>query len=348
MKKITALLILLAILISCSGCSLLSFVMGGGESHMPAPSETTDNFPTVDTSDYSPTEPMEIPCQNIQISIQALEFVNNGDSWTLTVQCEPADATEQVTYSVADPSVATVDENGVVTAVGPGTTVVTVTCGSASTTVIVKCNFAAENTGYKYDIGSPIDNPTEADIQLFYDMVKSMEGFWTSCQSFVSAQEDPYNIEYAVLDQIGGGTFVAYDFHFYSEYVDVVSEETGEEWLYERYYVDDFDWILKAVYDREPDRTSMPEYYDRYIEDGYYYRLAAENYMGNPCTDILVFKPKHEQLNNGNWKFDIQMTTLFEYDENTEHFILEFEAVPMHSADKGTYWRIISCKCTQE
>ncbi len=65
--------------------------------------------------------------------------VETGSTFQITPIFTPADATNQkVTYQSSDPSVATVDEKGVVTAVKKGT--VTIICQSDEGKIVVYCN----------------------------------------------------------------------------------------------------------------------------------------------------------------------------------------------------------------
>ena len=57
-----------------------------------------------------------------------------GESMTLSAEVTPEDATDAVTWSSSDASVATVDQNGNVTAVGVGTATITATAGDCSAT----------------------------------------------------------------------------------------------------------------------------------------------------------------------------------------------------------------------
>ena len=82
------------------------------------------------------------------VEVTSIELNNNqkslniGDTFTLTATLKPNDATNKsVTWSSSDMSVATVDENGVVTAVSEGTATITATASNgvkASCTVTVK------------------------------------------------------------------------------------------------------------------------------------------------------------------------------------------------------------------
>lgn len=104
--------------------------------------DNTDNTgttgSTVQTGEPTGSSQLEqIPCTKLELSNSVLEL-NVGESWTLTVQLEPVDTTDEVIYSTDDPAVATVSEDGEVTVVGEGETVITVTCGAMSATCTVK------------------------------------------------------------------------------------------------------------------------------------------------------------------------------------------------------------------
>lgn len=81
-----------------------------------------------------------IPVTSVSI-VPSRILVEVGNSASLTASIRPADATDQlISWSSADPSIATVDQSGRVTGVGEGTTSIIATCGGRSflCTVFVK------------------------------------------------------------------------------------------------------------------------------------------------------------------------------------------------------------------
>ena len=67
---------------------------------------------------------VQVPATKITLSPQALNLSVGGNA-TVTAELTPANTTDTVTWSVAEPSVATVDANGVVTGVSAGSTTLT-------------------------------------------------------------------------------------------------------------------------------------------------------------------------------------------------------------------------------
>ena len=96
----------------------------------------------------------EIAVTGVTVSQPTLTLTE-GETGTISYTVEPSDASiKDVTFTSSNPSVVTVDENGVVTAVGPGTAVITITTkdGSfkATVTVTVKAKAVAV-TGVSLD-----------------------------------------------------------------------------------------------------------------------------------------------------------------------------------------------------
>ena len=104
----------------------------------------------------------DIPVAGVELDESDITLVE-GETAPLTATVKPDDATDQtVTWTSSDPSVATVDQTGLVTAVGPGSAAITAQAGNRSTAcgvqVIAKSyqisaspaelNFASAADGY--------------------------------------------------------------------------------------------------------------------------------------------------------------------------------------------------------
>ena len=114
---------------------------------------------------------VNVAVDNIKLNKTAT-VMNVGDTETLTVTVEPANATNKtVTWSSSNTDVATVDESGKVTAIGKGTTLITATANDdsgvqATCTVTVRKKSSGGSVFFwdlKFDTngGSKIDTVTE-------------------------------------------------------------------------------------------------------------------------------------------------------------------------------------------
>lgn len=117
----------------------------------------------------------DIPCTGLIISEEPmiLSSVGQTNGVKLYVEPQPADTTDGYEFISNDTTVVIVDKFGVATAVGPGETTITVKCGSAEGTVVVKCTFQAEDPGTNpgTDPGDdPVDDPV-VELKLRYSDV---------------------------------------------------------------------------------------------------------------------------------------------------------------------------------
>ena len=79
----------------------------------------------------------EILVTGVKVSTPTLT-INEGETATISFTVEPSNASNKgVSFTSSDTSVVTVDENGVVTAVGPGTATITITTKDGSYTATV-------------------------------------------------------------------------------------------------------------------------------------------------------------------------------------------------------------------
>ena len=117
-----------------------------------------------ETRAISKLEPVQVTSIKLNKSKKSL---NIGDTFTLTATIKPNDATDKsVTWSSSNTSVATVDENGVVTAVAEGTATITAT---ASNGVEASCAVTVKQKGDSIfkKIFNVILAPFRAIINLF-------------------------------------------------------------------------------------------------------------------------------------------------------------------------------------
>ena len=78
-----------------------------------------------------------VPATSVTIDGRETIDLGVGDTATLNVKIEPADSTDDITWSSSDGTVASVDAEGVVTGLKTGTAVITVKVGDATATVTV-------------------------------------------------------------------------------------------------------------------------------------------------------------------------------------------------------------------
>ena len=95
-----------------------------------------------DQPDTNPTasSTVEVPCVSLTLHNKMIELNSENESFMLAVTVLPAETTDKVIYSSADPSIAKVDINGNVTPAGFGETIITVICGDQMEQCTVKSN----------------------------------------------------------------------------------------------------------------------------------------------------------------------------------------------------------------
>ena len=113
---ITVVLLLVAIAL-VTGYIVMRFLVGQGAFTGAAPAQSTAPA----TSDPA-TQPPAVPCESLAVGEAVLELDAPGAQKQLSVKALPGDTTDAVLYASADPSVATVSDTGLVTAVGSGQT----------------------------------------------------------------------------------------------------------------------------------------------------------------------------------------------------------------------------------
>ena len=104
-----------------------------------APTEEVTEAPTEED-----TEPAYIICEQLVLEITDVVLREPGEMYLLNVQVLPADTNDNVIYISSNESVAMVNEEGRVTAVGEGAVVISIYCGDQQLECNVIVDFSAE------------------------------------------------------------------------------------------------------------------------------------------------------------------------------------------------------------
>lgn len=115
-----------------------------------APTEITEE------QTEAPTEAPTVPCQQLVLDVTDVTLKEAGAMYLLNIQILPEDTTDQIVYISSNEEVATVNEEGRITAVAEGSVVITVVCGEQQLECNVVCNFSAEEA---------TEAPTEAPAE---------------------------------------------------------------------------------------------------------------------------------------------------------------------------------------
>lgn len=113
----------------------------------------------------------------LTLSRTGFTLFSAGESYTL--KTDGVASGTKVTFKSGNPDVATVDENGKVVAVKPGTTKITVTAGDQKATCVVACKWeeSKPSTGGSSSSGgssaTPAPEPSKVDLAAFYTSVTS-------------------------------------------------------------------------------------------------------------------------------------------------------------------------------
>lgn len=105
--------------------------------------QETQPYVTQQTTEEQTTDDGIIACTKLEVSEKEIT-IPEGGTYELSVIQEPVDTTDELIFESADPSVAVVDEHGVITPVKTGTTSIIVTCGQQKIEISVSCTVTEE------------------------------------------------------------------------------------------------------------------------------------------------------------------------------------------------------------
>ena len=113
--------------------------------NMRAEEETVPETTVAQATETEEATELRIPCETLILNSSAkAELTEVGFSHLINVMPSPKDTTDVLTFVSADQSIATVSEDGKITAVAEGETIVTISCGDVQMFVNVVCKFVPE------------------------------------------------------------------------------------------------------------------------------------------------------------------------------------------------------------
>lgn len=163
--------------------------------------------------DYVPEEEPEKPavvlCTGLSLSTSSITFDEIEQFYNITTVVEPADCTQEVIFTSADESIATINAQGKIVAVNGGSTLITVSCGAESATCLVTCDFSfTEQPGEEEQKPMELNNtdmtffsPGEQFTLVVLNMPEDQQA------SFVSGDESVATVSATgIVTAMGSGT----------------------------------------------------------------------------------------------------------------------------------------------
>lgn len=137
--------VLIVLLLAAAAFLFLRFYLPGTDD---AEETTAATVAPIVTEAIVDTTELTIPCESLVLTSGTAsgdaELVEPGQKFLLNVIATPADTTDKIIYQSHDESIATVDADGHVVAVGEGETVIMISCGDKQIPCKVVCNFSKE------------------------------------------------------------------------------------------------------------------------------------------------------------------------------------------------------------
>ena len=165
----------------------------------PATEEPTTEMPTEATTEEptteEPTTEATVPCTDLVILDSMVVIDEVGQSYLLNAAVAPEDTTDALMYSSSDEGIATVNDEGRITAVGAGEATITVSCGEFSVECKVLCAPG--------DITLPADNgettATEATTGEPTEATEATTGAETTATEATTAPTKPVQLKDVTL-----------------------------------------------------------------------------------------------------------------------------------------------------
>ena len=134
---VVLLVVLIMVLLAVAGYIFLRYFMPNVFPEETTVSTTVEEDVAADTTEFA------VPCTKLILtSCESIEITEAGYYHLINVIAQPEDTTDELVFASADESIATVSDDGRVTAVSEGETTIYITCGSEQLSCKVICSFA--------------------------------------------------------------------------------------------------------------------------------------------------------------------------------------------------------------
>lgn len=157
---VIVLVVLITLLVVASGFLFFRYFVPNLFDSSSAPTLATEPLSESEAS-VVPTDAQEIdatavPCERIALTGGLQTLSKEGQMWLLHVKVTPEDTTDTISYTSEDESIATVSDNGRITAVSEGKTVITIRCGTQSMTCPVIVDYSVKTNQEETDESIPL------------------------------------------------------------------------------------------------------------------------------------------------------------------------------------------------
>ncbi len=177
---------------------------------VPATEVTETTTVPVTEMTTAPTE-ASFACKSLKISDQRIELDAEGRAWLLEVTTDPADTTDQIIFKSSDERVATVSNQGRVTAVGAGQAAITVTCGTQTAECRVVCTFGEQEITEATEEPQGGDEPAGDELEISHTdvtLVSAGESFDIVAKG-VDSSEINWSVNNSAVATVSNGTVTA-------------------------------------------------------------------------------------------------------------------------------------------
>ena len=170
------------------------------------------------TESTSASTSLKIPCVGLVISKTSVEFEKTGAALLLNVTLSPVDTTDKLIFTSSDETVATVTQDGKITAVDSGEATITAVCGNYEAECKVICSFESTSTENTEETQAPTVPVEDFELnrkdftltkkgetwKLYNGDIPSDQITWTSGDENVATVKD------GVVTAVGAGYTTVY------------------------------------------------------------------------------------------------------------------------------------------